>query len=118
MQVRLELVLARGATAAVRAEDTAAEGVLVNTDAEPLDVDLVELSSPSLALEFIDEGGRTMPMLPPPTPGRPEIVTVAPGERRSIPFRAFVPAFAPPGHYRLRFRYRDARSDWVELTLS
>jgi len=118
VQARLELVLARGAAVAVRAEDTSAEGAFVNTGGEPLNVDLVELSSPSLALEIVDERGRTLAMLPPPTPGRPEIVTVAPGERRSVPFRAFVPTFTPAGRYRVRLRYRDLRSGWLDLTLS
>jgi len=39
----------------MRAEDTAAEGVLVNTGTEPAEVDLVELTSPSLALEVVDD---------------------------------------------------------------
>jgi hypothetical protein len=101
----------------VRAEHTAAEGVLVNTGSEPMEVDLVELTSPSLALEVVDDTGRPVPMPPPPTPGRPEMVVVTPGGRRSVPFRAFVPASAPPGRYRVRFRYADARSSWVDVTI-
>ena len=117
MPLGLELALAGAATGAVRAEDAAAEGVLVNTGSEPVEVDLVELTSPSLALEIIDDTGRPVPMPPPPTPGRPELVVVAPGGRRSIPFRAFVPASAPPGRYRVRLRSGDARSNWVDLTI-
>jgi hypothetical protein len=102
----------------VRAEDTAAEGVLVNTGAEPMEVDLVELTSPSLALEVVDAKGTPVLMPPPPTPGRPEIVTITPGGRRAVPFRAFVPASAPPGRYRARLRYGDARSGWIDLEIT
>ena len=118
MQLLLELALTAAATVAVRAEDTAAEGVLVNTGPEPAEVDLVELTSPSLALEVVDDQGRPVLMPPPPTPGRPEMVVVAPGGRRSVPFRAFVPPSAPPGRYRVRLRYGDARSGWVDLKIA
>jgi hypothetical protein len=114
----LEFALARTATGATRAEDTAAEGVLVNTGTEPVEVDLVEVTSPSLALEVVDDKGRPVPMPPPPTPGRPEMITVAPGGRRSVPFRAFVPSSAPPGRYRVRLRYGEARSGWINLEIA
>jgi len=91
VRLLLELALTAAATVAMRAEDTAAEGVLVNTGTEPAEVDLVELTSPSLALEVVDDQGRPVLMPPPPTPGRPEMVVLAPGGRRSVPFRAFVP---------------------------
>lgn len=118
MQLRLELSLTPAVTEAVRAEDASAEGVLVNAGAEPVEVDLVELASPSLAIELVDDRGRPVPMLPPPTPGRPEMVVVAPGGRHSVPFRAFVPPSALPGRYRARLRYRDARSNWIHLTIA
>lgn len=118
MQLLLELALTAAAPVATRAEDTAAEGVLVNTGTGPVEVDLVELTSPSLALEVVDDKGRPVLMPPPPTPGRPEMVVVAPGGRRSVPFRAFVPPSAPPGRYRVRFRYGDARSGWVDLKIA
>jgi hypothetical protein len=114
----LELALTRTATGATRAEDTAAEGALVNTGTDPVEVDLVELTSPSLALELVDDKGRPVLMPPPPTPGRPEMVTVAPGGRRSIPFRAFVPSSVPPGRYRVRLCYGEARSGWVDLEIA
>ena len=101
----------------MRAEDTFAEGVLVNTGTEPVEVDLVELTSPSLALEIVDDKGRAVLMLPPPTPGRREPVVVAPGGRRTVSFRAFVPPSTPPGPYRMRVRYGDVRSEWVALTI-
>jgi hypothetical protein len=113
----LELALTRAAAGATRAEDTAAEGVLVNAGTEPVEVDLVELTSPSLALEVVDDGGRPVPMPPPPTPGRPEMVLLAPSGRRSVAFRAFVPPSAPPGHYRVRLRYGEARSGWIDLEI-
>jgi len=113
----LELALAAAATGVMRAEDTAAEGVLINTGTELVEVDLVELTSPSLALEVVDDKGRPVLMPPPPTPGRPEFVVVAPGGRRSVPFRAFVPPSVPPGRYRVRLRYGDARSGWIDLTI-
>lgn len=118
MPLLLELALARTATGATRAEDAAAEGVLVNTGPDPVEVDLVELASPSLALEVVDDKGRPVLMPPPPTPGRPEMVTVVPGGRRSVSFRAFVPSSAPPGRYRVRFRYGEARSPWVDLEVA
>jgi hypothetical protein len=114
----LELTLTTTAAGALRAEDTAAEGVLANTGTEPVEVDLVELTSPSLALEMVDDEGRPVLMPPPPTPGRPDMVTVAPGGRRSVSFRAFVPPSAPPGRYRVRFRYGEARSGWVDLDVA
>jgi hypothetical protein len=114
----LELSLTRTATGPARAEDTAAEGILVNSGADPVEVDLVELASPSLALEIVDDRGRPVLMPPPPTPGRPEMVLLAPGGRRSVPFRAFLPTSAPPGHYRMRLRYGEARSGWVDLEIA
>jgi hypothetical protein len=115
---RLALALTGIASGATRSEDVAADGVVSNTGTEPIDVDLVELSSPSLALEIVDESGTPVRMLSPPTPGRPRVVAIAPGERRTVPFRAFVPPSTPPGRYRVRFRYRDARSDWVGLVIA
>jgi hypothetical protein len=53
VQLHLEFAVATPGTLATRAEDAAAEGVLVNMGAEPVDVDLVELASPSLALEIV-----------------------------------------------------------------
>jgi uncharacterized membrane protein len=114
----LELALTRTATGATRAEDTVAEGVLVNTGTEPLEVDLVELTSPSLALEVVDDKGRPVLMPPPPTPGRPEMIAIAPGGRRSVSFRAVVPSSAPAGRYRVRLRYGEARSRWVDLEIA
>jgi len=115
MQLHLELTVT--AAEARAAGDIDAEGVVVNTGSEPVELDLVELASPSLALEIVDADGNSLPMLPPPTPGRPNLMVMAPGDRRSIRFRAFAPLTERPGKYRVRFRYRDAKSDWVEFAI-
>ena len=81
-------------------------------------LDLVELTSPSLALEIVDERGRPLLMLPPPTPGRPDLIVLSPGARRTIPFLAFLPPSAQPGRYRVRFRCGLARSEWVDLEIA
>jgi hypothetical protein len=36
----------------------------------------------------------------------------------SVLFRAFVPPSAPPDRYRVRLRYGDARSGWVDLKIA
>ena len=118
MQLHLEFAVTTLGTLATRAEDTVAEGVLVNMADEPVEVDLVELTSPSLALEIVRDNGEPVRMPPPPTPGRPDVIVIAPGERRSVLFRAFVSTSAPSGLYRVRLRYRDARSEWVELEIA
>ena len=69
-------------------------------------------------LEIVRDNGEPVRMPPPPTPGRPNIIMMAPGQRRSVLFRAFVSAPAPSGLYRVRLRYRDARSEWVELEIA
>jgi len=35
-----------------------------------------------------------------------------------VPFRAFVPSSAAPGRYRVRLRYGEARSRWVDLEVA
>jgi hypothetical protein len=115
--VHIALELTPAASIVARAEETAAQGVVVNTGAEPVTVDLVELSAPSLALEVVDERGRPLRMLPPPMPGHPDAVVLAPGERRAVRFDAFLPARTPPGRYRVRFRYGRAQSGWIEVEI-
>jgi len=109
-------LIARADTIA-RAEDAAADGVVINTGAKPVEVDLVVLTSPSLALEIVDAHGTPLRMLPPPTPGRPDTIVLAPGSQRTIPFRAFLPPSTPPGAYRVRLRYETARSPWIDLRI-
>ena len=116
MPLELALASSSGATVA-RAWEAEAEGVLVNTGTEPVEVDLVVLTSPSLALEVVDERGAPVVMPPPPTPGRPDVTVLAPGERRAIPFRAFLPPSTPPGRYRVRLRYGPARSPWMTIEI-
>ena len=109
MQLQLTLQVAPAA------DDLVAEGLVVNTGTEPVTLDLVELASPSLALEIVDANGAPVRMLPPPTPGRTESIVLKPGERRTTVFRAFMPPGARPGWYRMRFRYRSAWSEWQEF---
>jgi hypothetical protein len=116
--VQLALELTPPVSIVARAEETAAQGVVVNTGAESVTVDLVELTAPSLALEVVDERGRPLPMLPPPMPGRPDAVVLAPGERRAVRFDGFLPARTPPGRYRVRFRHGPAQSGWIEVEVS
>jgi hypothetical protein len=109
--VQLQLTL----SVATAADDVVAEGLVVNAGTQPVTLDLVELNSASLALEIADAIGAPVRMVPPPTPGRPEAIVLQPGERRTTVFRAFMPPGAPRGRYRVRFRYRDARSEWSEF---
>ena len=113
----LTLALSLRATAVARPEEADATGVLVNAGRESVEVDLVQLTSPSLALEVVDDRGEPVHMPPPPTPGRPDVVVLAPGERRLVEFRAFLSAWTPPGRYGVRLRYGDAASDrvWLEV---
>jgi len=113
----LTLELTPIASIVARAEETAAQGVVINTGAEAVTVDLVELTAPSLALDVIDERGQLLRMLPPPTPGRPDAVVLAPGERRPVRFDGFLPAHTPPGRYRVRFHYGDVQSEWIEVEI-
>jgi hypothetical protein len=113
LQLHLTLTVAALKRGERAAGDIVAEGVVVNTGTEPVALDLVELGSPSLALEIVDDNGAPVRMPPPPTPGRQELVVLQPGERRSVVFRAFMPPATRPGRYRARLRYRDAVSEWT-----
>jgi hypothetical protein len=117
VQLDLTLTVAAAMGGRQAAGDLVAEGVVVNTGTSPLEIDLVELASPSLALEVLDGSGAPVRMPPPPTPGRPELIVLAPGMRRSVAFRAFLTPATPPGRYRIRLRYRDARSPWSEFEI-
>ena len=111
----LTLALSLRATAVVRPEEADATGILVNAGPGSVEVDLVQLTSPSLALEVVDDKGRPVHMPPPPTPGRPDVVVLPPGERRLVEFRAFLPAGTPPGRYGVRLRCGHAVSAWIGL---
>jgi len=116
--VQLHLALAVDAPAPrAPAGEWNAEGTIVNTSGASIAIDWIELASPSLALELVDDDGTPVQMLPPPTPGRPEAVVLQPGERRWVRFTGFVPTSARTGRYRVRWHYRDAHSDWAEFEL-
>jgi hypothetical protein len=112
LQLHLKLALVPAGSSA-RPEDIAVEGLVVSQAREPLKLDLIRLSSPSLALEIVDDRGQSVHMLPPPTPGTPEYLLLAPDALYSISYRAFVPPATPPGAYRVRLRYGSMHSDWV-----
>ena len=116
MQLRLTLtvVVARSDRGT---REIVAEGSVQNAGAEAATLDLVELASPSLALEIVDARDVPVRMPPPSTPGRPELVMLEPGARRSVVYRDFMPSTTASGRYRVRMRYRDARSAWQEVTL-
>jgi len=116
--VQLRLTLTVAVAAGDRgARQVVAEGTVENAGAETVTLDLVELASPSLALEVVDARGVPARMPPPPTPGRPEHARLEPGARRSVVYRDFIPSAATTGTYRVRMRYRDARSEWHDVTL-
>jgi hypothetical protein len=111
---------------AARREDLMARGAVRNRGDEPVEVDLAPLSSPSLALDVVEEGGAPVRLPPPPVP-RGEVLgaTLAAGEAVAVEFPAFLPAWTPPGAYRVRLRYLGAVgtpgrtvevvSDWVDF---
>jgi hypothetical protein len=115
VQLHLTLVVTSAKGESRSRSAIVAEASVDNAGSQPITIDLVEFGSPSLALEILDGRGEVLAMPPPPTPGRPEPVRLEPGARRSVVFRAFVPEAARAGTYRVRVRYRDARSTWVEF---
>jgi len=79
---------------------------LGNDGDEATTVNLAPLSSPSLALELADERGEPVHLPPPPVPSEDvPLKPLAPGERITVDFAGFLPAWTPPGRYRARFRY-------------
>jgi hypothetical protein len=106
-----------------RAEELTARGALLNTSADPLEINLDALSSPSLALEIVDAEGSPVLLPPPPVPqATPSRAELAPGGRHTVEYRGFVPHWTPSGSYRTRLRYVDGHrrifADWVDFTLS
>ena len=79
--------------------DAAVEATIVNEGDRPEPFHEHQARHGSLVLQVEDPSGRRLLLPPPPTPGRPEMVVVAPGGRSSVPFRAFVPSSALPGCY-------------------
>jgi hypothetical protein len=103
-----------------------AKCALANEGDEAIVVNRAPMSSPSLALEIVDEHGQLVHQPPPPVPPTDiPLASLAPGERISVEYRGFVPAWVPPGRYRVRFRYvpgsggrwheGDQSSDWVDF---
>lgn len=89
-----------------------------------MELDPAPLSSPSLALELADSGGRPVPLPPPPVPGgsREPPVSLDPGVEYRVEFPVFVPGWFEPGEYRVRLRYvaggePPVYSDWAEFSL-
>ena len=106
-----------------RAEELKARGALVNTGADPVEINLDALSSPSLALEIVDAEGSPVLLPPPPVPqATPSRAELAPGGRHTVEYRGFVPHWTPPGSYRTRLRYVDGPyrvfAGWVDFALS
>jgi len=102
---------------AARAEDLTARCELANDGDEAAVVNLAALSSPSLALEIIDDRDDAVHLPPPPVPGADvPLVELTPGQRYSTEFAGFLPAWIPPGRYRARCRYVPGTSGgrWLE----
>lgn len=105
---------------AARAEDVNARCELVNDGDEAVVINVAPLSSPSLALELVDAQGEPVHLPPPPVPPADvPLAEVAPRERHSVQFTAFLTPWIPPGRYWARFRYMPGSSEgrWLEGNL-
>ena len=116
----LTLELWLDAPTAARPECAVANAAVVNTGSAPRDIDLIQLSSPSLALEITDASGKRVPLPPPPTPVASRSTTIAlrPGERKVVTLRAFLPLGTPRGRYNVRLRYGEAASNPVVVEVT
>lgn len=115
-----------------RREELVARGSLRNGGADPVEIDLAPLGSPSLALEIVDAAGAPVHLPPPPVPGgEAQRATLSSRESRAVAYPGFLPAWIPPGSYRARLRYVglaaaanepaqtiDVVSDWAEFVVS
>ncbi len=84
-------------------------------------VELMSLlvESPSLALEVVADSGEPVPLPPPPVPDPAALPAVLrPGQVLDAEYPGFLPAWTPPGSYRVRARLHDARSQWVGVTVT
>jgi hypothetical protein len=105
---------------AARPEELTARCELANDGDEVAVLNLAPFSSPSLALEIVDERGEAVHLPPPPVPGADvPLADLAPGQRYSADFTGFLPTWIPPGRYRARCRYVSGTSDgrWLEATV-
>ena len=83
-------------------------------------ISLAPLSSPSLALELVDEHDEPVPLPPPPVPPADvPVAAIAPHERHAVEFVGFLPSWIAPGRYRARFRYVPGTGGgrWLEGSL-
>ena len=107
--------------AAGRPEELTGRAVFVNEGDEEVLVMAMQLESPSLALEVVDEAGAPVPLPPPPVPDpAAEQVSIGPGDAYDVTYPGFLPTWTEPGRYRVRARVVDgdtAVSDWVEVTV-
>jgi hypothetical protein len=106
-----------------RSEETVATCGLLNSSREPIRINLASLSSPSLALEIMDDSGEPVPLPPPPVPtAHPQSATLEPGQRYEIEYVGFVPSWTPAGTYRARCRYVTGdvtlHSNWITFELT
>ncbi|HRC62228.1 MAG TPA: hypothetical protein PLX85_03285 [Dehalococcoidia bacterium] len=86
--------------------DFTARCELHNVGDEEAAINAAPLSSPSLALEVVDAAGELVLLPPPPVPPAvPPVERLGVGEVRVAEFPGFLPAWTPPGRYRVRFRY-------------
>lgn len=118
----LDLVLSR--TSIRRPEQLVAEGTVTNTDANPLVLYTVPLSSPSLAIRLRTASGAEIPPPPPPMPveddGVSNRVLLNPGESYSVTYTNFLPDRLPSGRYEVALRYQyddDVQSPWARFRL-
>ena len=117
MAADLRAALALESEEVVRLEDLIVSCHLVNDGDTTATISLAPFSSPSLALEIVDEADEPVLLPPPPIPSAEVAVAVLrPGESWVQHFRGFVPSWTSAGRYRVRFRYRPGigGSRWVE----
>ena len=107
-----------------RPEELIGHARFLNRGDTPVSFIPIQLDSASLALEIVDSGGDPVPLPPPPVPD-PSTPTaeLAPNESYQTDYPGFLPAWSPPGEYRVRVRLTGIQSDggpasdWIPLTV-
>jgi hypothetical protein len=136
-EVTLELSLNVYPPLSRETADFTARGKVRNHGAVPVAVNWTLLTAPSLALEIRDSRRQSVRLPPPPVPGSPadfDFGTVLPGQILPVEWHRFLPDWAMPGIYQVRFRCfaaprEDGRnpspapsspvmSEWVEFELA